>query len=327
MVYRSVFNINFHHAYFLDEGEEIFSDMTDEAKRKSEPLKKYIFSDFLKIIPTVATQNIMKGYRLLIKQHPQGFRIIAKVVGESVSGEVKYSPLVTMPDDLTFTFGLYVTDPYFENYSELTNYEGNSLYLVSNVRPTTEAVDFASVFTSPANIDPDFLLTAESSRNLVHTIAREDVFYTTGVNRFSIANIDPADLDVVPGLELINQHIQSNKRGGLIGFVRLTIKGDSDNDLLEFDESDSSNVKQYVWDTPLEFTLGFKNRRTFWRYNVLSDDSTLTTDTTKPLVKNGFVQIEASDFNPEPTEGMHYPNPGIANVKKEDSNYYSELFI
>ena len=325
MIYRSVFNMNIRHAYFLDEGEEVFSDMPDD--EKYELLRKYRLSDYLKIVPTAATKHIIKGHRLLFKAHSQGFRVVSKVIGEPVAEPLKFSPLIFLQDDLNLTFGLYINDAYFENYTQIADKGDPTLYLFSNVRPTTEDVGFANIFTADGSIDPDFLLREESTRHLVHNIALEDKFFGSGLDRFSIANIAATDIDSPESIDLINQHIKSKKYDGLVGYVRLTIKGDDNNHLLEFDDSDSNNIKQYILPQPPEFNLSFKNRKTFWRYIGFNEDSVLTTDTTKPLVKNGFVQIESSDFDPAPTEDKHYPNPTILSIKKEDSNYYSEIFI
>lgn len=325
MIYRSLFNFIFHHAYFLDKGEQVFADMSDS--EKAELLRGYVLSDYLRLVPTPATQQRLKGYRFLFKPHAHGFRVVAQVFEEIGSDPVKYKPLITLPDDFTLSFALYITDPYFENYSEIAPKDANTLYLFSNIKPDTEAAGFADVFSTDGKIDPPFLLSEEGSRKIMHTISVEDRFLRTGIDRFSIANIDEADINTPEAAEIIDQYIQTQRNKGLIGFVRLAIKGDNDHNLLEFDESDPTDVIQYMLDPSPEFTLSFSNRKTFWRYTIFSDGSQLVTEGPKPLVKNGFVQIESTDFNPEPPEEQYYPNPTVAFIKKEDSNYYSDIFI
>lgn len=325
MIYRSLFNIIFHHAYFLDKGEQVFAGMSDSDK--AELLRGYVLSEYLRIVPTHATQRRLKGYRLLFKPHAHGFRVVSQVLEENGSEPPKYRPLINLPDDLTLTFALYITDPYFENYSEIAPKGANTLYLFSNIKPDTEATGFANLFSADGKIDPPFLLSEEGSRKIIHTISVEDRFLHAGIDRFSIANIDEADINTPEASEIIHQSIRTQKSKGLIGFVRLTVKGDNAHNLLEFDESDPANVIQYMPDPSPEFTLSFSNRKTFWRYTIFSDGSQLITEGPKPLVKNGFVQIESTDFNPEPPEEHYYPNPTVAFIKQEDNNYYSDIFI
>ncbi|WP_339705352.1 hypothetical protein [uncultured Kriegella sp.] len=325
MIYRSLFNLILHHAYFLDKGENLFLDMSAEEQVKR--LRAYRVSDFLKFVPSRSTQHNINRYRLVLKPHSQGFRIVAKAIEETGSDSVQYTPIIELPNDLTLTFGLYITDPHFENYTQITSKADNGLYLFSNLKPDSEASDFANIFSSDVSADPDFLLTEEGARQIVHTIVSEDEFFNSHRDRFSIAHIDKTSIDDPGNVALLEEYIKSQKNKGLIAFVRVTVKGSNDHNLLEFDESDPGNIKQYVWNSPLKFTLSFKNRRTFWRYNGDFDDAPLITADTKPLVKNGFVQIESADFNPEPVEEHHFPNPKVNLIKKEDSNYYSDIFI
>lgn len=334
MFYKTLFNINIHHAYFLDDGEAKFSSMSPP--EKIEQLQRYRTSDYLKIIPTATTASVMRNYRMLLKPHKQGFRVLTTALEKEILTETKYSPIIDLDNDLTLTFAIHAKDIFFNNYTQITARDNNRLYLFSNIKPSTEAVGFGNIFTEDGKIDSSFLLTAESSRNLITTISGEDEFFNNETTLFSMIHkieainentqLSPSEKENAIK-EMLHQYIQCNKKNGLIGYVRLTAKGDSTHHLLEFDESDINDIKQYVLEPTPEFTLSFKNRRTHWRFIKLSDDITLTTENKKPLTKNGFVEIEASDFNPEPTEDFNYPNPTADSIKKENNNYYSEVFI
>ncbi len=53
----------------------------------------------------------------------------------------------------------------------------------------------------------------------------------------------------------------------------------------------------------------------------------LTTTAKNPLTKNGFVEIDKTNFSPEPVEEYRYPNPTPTILIKESSNYFSEIYI
>ena len=325
MVYKTIFNIIVNHGYFLDEGEDKFSNMNQ--KEKEGALKNYDINDYLRIAPTEATKTIMNNHRLLFRPHAFGFRILAETIEKKVALDTKYSPLILLADDLNFTFRIVATDPFFDSYSQIVSRDDMRLYLFTNKKPSTEADGFANIFTSDGTIDTSFLLKENSTRKLVYEVAKEDESLKTISNLFSIANIPVANIDKVEEVKQIRRYVRSKKRNGLLGFIRLRVKGDANHNLFEFDNSDPTHIKQYVLGTAPEFTLRFKNRKTFWRYINTSKNFMLTTKATKPLTKNGFVKIEASDFDPEPTVPLNYPNPRPDSIKKENNKYYSEIFI
>ena len=325
MVYKTVFNIDFNHSYFLDEGEAKFSTMTDE--EKEDALHEYNVNDYLKIVPTKATENMMINHHLLFKPHAFGFRVMVESLEKIVGANKKYTPIITVGDDQYLTFGIIASDPFFESYSQIVSLDDIRLYLFGNEKPSTEDSGFANIFTSDGTIDTAFLLKESSTRRLVHDIASEDEALKTFPDEFSIANIPSSNIDNDKESESIHRYIRSKKRNGLLGFIRLKVKGDSNKNLFEFDTTDPADVKQYILDSTPEFTLSFKNRKTFWRYINTSKNFTLTTLATKPLTKNGFVKIEPADFSPEPTEVINYPNPRPNSIRKENNKYYSEIFI
>ena len=63
--------------------------------------------------------------------------------------------------------------------------------------------------------------------------------------------------------KILNASIQENKKKGIIGYIRLSIKGDDNNHLLEFDDTDPEDILQYTLETTPEFTISFINKKTF----------------------------------------------------------------
>ena len=337
MQYKTLFNINIHHGYFLDNGQEKFltsnnNGMSPEAKK--EALQNYNFSKYLEISPTKSTQVILKNYRLLIKGDNQGFRVLVSTLEEV---QDKFAPIIKLEDELTLTFQLKATDPYFYNYTQSTQLTNDRMYLFTNKKPAGESNDFETIFeNSDGKIDGSFLLKEASTRTLVRAIAEEDEQIT---RQFSIANeinVIETDDTLTNGEKttLINTFldtiIKKQKKKGVVGYIRLTIKGDDNTqDLLNFEDPNQYTLNSYP-----DFTLSFINKRTFWRFISLKDGAVLTTKNKKWSSKNGYLEIKSSDFNPaglDPPDtdpdDYNFPNPTAEIIKKENNKYYSEVFI
>ncbi len=342
MYYKSLFNINIHHGYFLDQGERKFlpifpEDEADklETDEKESALSEYDVSKFLTIQPTSSTKRIAKNYKIITRLHSQGLRVLVN----TEENETEFQPIIPLEDDVTLTFEIQATDTYFNNYTALNSLSDNKLYLFTNVEPSDQEADFENIFENNGGpIDDRFLLKEEASRDLIKNIAAEDEPFTSVTGQFSITHtiqlIEEDDTLTNNEKEtqianLINTIIQRKKKNRVVGYLRLTIKGDGGNDLLEFD-GDEQKIKE----TTPEFTISFINRKTFWRFISTSDGVTLTTENEKWLSKNGFVEIigqstddDDSDFDPEPIKEYKFPNPTVNSIKKENNNYYSEIFI
>ncbi|MFC4635107.1 hypothetical protein ACFO3O_14400 [Dokdonia ponticola] len=346
MFYKALFNINIHHGYFLDSGEDKFlpievddTELPDIEKEKA--LIPYNVHDYLKVIPTQKTQRTCRNHRMLIRPHKQGFRVLVET---QESGE-KFMPIIPFDDDAVLTFEVHAKDAYFHNYTDLIDISENRCYLFSNIVPEDQIETFESIFENSGGlIDERFLLKAPTTRELLKNIAAEDAaINTTIIEQFSITNVielieaDETLTELQKEGEIekaLNKLIQEKKKKGVVGHIRMHIKGDDDNNLLEFDDTDPDNIIQYTLETTPEFTLSFINKKTFWRYISVSDNATLTTNSTKWSTKNGFIEIKTEDFDPDGLdpadtnpEDYVFPNPTVKAVKKEDDDYYSEIFI
>lgn len=345
MFYKTLFNVNIHHGYFLDSANKKFlpvlvDDELLSEEEKEVALENYTINDYLKIVPNASTKNLFKNHRLLLRFDKQGFRLLISAIEEGN----KYAPLIFLDETTTFTFEIQASDPYFYNYTDLADINENRLYLFSNRIPSDQATDFKNIFDNNGGfIDNHFLLTAKASQDLLRTFSEEETASDASKYQFSIPNIikDIEEDDHLTQRQKADQvsafltaRIQEKKRNHIIGYLSLSAKGDGANHILEFDNSNPDDIKQYTLDTPPSFTLSFINKKTFWRYISLSDHAKLTTNNRKWSTKNGFIEIETDDFDvsglePSTTNPDDYifPNPRVTAVKKEGNDYYSEILI
>lgn len=344
MFYKALFNINIHHGYFLDSGKYKFLPIEvgdEELLDKEKALIPYNVHDYLKLIPTQKTQRISRNHRMLLRPHKQGFRVLVET---QESGE-KFTPIIPFDDDAVFTFEVHAKDAYFHNYTDLIDISENRCYLFSNKVPDDQIETFETIFENNGGpIDERFLLKAPATRDLLKNITDEDAaINTTVIAQFSITHVielikaDETLTEVQKEdqiEEVLNELIQKKKKKGVIGYIRMHIKGDDDSNLLEFDDTDPENILQYTLENTPECILSFVNKKTFWRYISVSDDAMLTTNSTKWSSKNGFIEIKAEDFDPDgldpadtDPENYVFPNPTVKTVKKEDDDYYSDIFI
>ena len=346
MNFKTLFNIHIHHGYFLDKGEEKYlkvnvddTEMDDDDKTFA--IKEYQLSDYLQVTPSDFTKAQCRNYRMAIRPHAAGFRVLVNVLERTVGPDTKYEPLIPLEEELYFTFEIKAKDPYFYNYSDVFDLSDSTFYFFSNVEPDNQEAEFENLFENNGGlIDSRFLLKEAEAREILKTIALEDenfLEYKTGTislgrsiriiqNDANLTN-EQKDTEIE---NLLNQVIQKKKKKQTLGYIRLRVNGDAaDRHLLEY-----SGDNQYLKESTPTFTISFINQRTYWRFISEANDATLTTKQKKWLSKNGYVEITSSDFDaagldPPDTDPEDYvfPNPTADLIKEEDNNYYSEIFI
>jgi len=349
MFYKALFNINIRHGFFLDKNNKKFlrTNPNDEMltdTEKEEALASYTITDYLSLSPTNDTLALLKNHRMVLRPHHQGFRVLITTLEEKIGNQTKYRPLIQLENDATLTFEINATDAYFYNYTNIDGITDTQLYLFSNRVPDNQAANFKNIFQGQGGlINNRFLLNEEGTLDLIHTLAEEQSISNVINDQFSLINLierieEDEHLTPVEKSDQINDLLITatgqKKKNNTIGYLRLTIKGDGTRHLFEFDESDPNDIKQYTLEPAPEFILTFLNRKTFWRFNSIVDETTLTTNSKKWSAKNGFIDIQASDFdasgldpaNTDP-EDYAFPNPTFEIVKREGNNYYSEIFI
>ena len=356
-MYKTLFNINIYHSYFLDEGERTFFELnggnngvtplTDEEKKRLE--EQYDISKFLSIQPTQETKKSLKNHRLLLRSHKKGVRVLSetiKVTTKEGNQEVsRYSPIITLSDSLTLTFYLKVHHAYFENFSNIIEKKEEQLYYLSN-----KSSSVINLFETISEVKKwsSFLISDSETRKLLHQLETEKEFDTTTPNLVTVANTNASELNVIESkimnaiplneeeqkvIDTINFFVRRIKNSGVIGVVQIQISGDNNNNLTEEvltknEETEVFDVsKQCLLEESPEFAVCIENRNTFWRYTKRSENLVMTTSEEKPLTLNGRVEIDKQDVIPEPQEDYYFPNPTPESIKKESQDYYSEVFI
>jgi hypothetical protein len=353
MVYKTLFNIDVLHAYFLDRGEKKYhaANASDELSddEKNELIRSYNLFDFIEVIPNKKTKNIAKNHRILIRNHSKGVRVLTsslKVNSEEGNDIVeRYNPIIELSDDTTFTFFIKIKDAFFLNYSDVTDKKNNRLYHLTNVSSSV-----SNLFTSNGNIEKwdDFLITERESRKLVYELEKEQEFDTVSPKLVTISSIDESLIEsiedkIVAEISLtasesdiynyLNNSVQQLKNTGVIGVLKVKVAGDSNSDLTEIVNTENTETglfdvqKQCLLKSVPDFQIYIENKKTYWRYRQKSENQIMITNQQYPLTKNGKVEIEKSDVTPQPQGTLFFPNPTIESITQEEQDYYSEIFI
>ncbi|AUC16931.1 hypothetical protein BTO06_18040 [Tenacibaculum sp. SZ-18] len=353
MVYKTLFNIDVLHAYFLDRGEKKYhaANASDELsdKEKNELIRSYNLFDFIEVVPNKRTKILAKNHRILIRNHSKGLRVLTsslKVNSEEGNNTVeRYNPIIELSDDTTFTFFIKIKDRFFLNYSDITDKKNNRLYLLTNVSSSV-----SNLFTSNGNIEKwdEFLITERESRKLVYELEKEQEFDTVSPKLVTISSIDESLIEsiedkIVADTSLtesesdiynyLNNSVQHLKNTGVIGVLKVKVAGEANSDLTEIVDTENLETglfdvqKQCLLKSAPDFQIYIENKKTYWRYKQQSENQIMVTNQEYPLTKNGKVEIEKSDVTPQPQGTLFFPNPTIESITQEEQDYYSEIFI
>lgn len=358
MVYKTLYNIDILHAYFLDRGNkkyhttDVTNELSDDEKEDAE--KNYSTNNFIQILPNQKTKEIAKNHKLLIRNHHKGIRILASTIKlnaaittqNGTTIEERYNPIIKLSDDLVLTFYIKATDNFFENYTAMIDRKENQLYYFSNINSTAN-----NAFDAISNIETldRFLISTKETRRLLYQLEIESEFTTSNPKGVSIANIaidkiDEIEAKVVNAIELneeeqnifnaLNQAVSILKNSKIIGVIQLKISGDNTTDFTEIlnTENESNEgvfdvSKQCLLGNEIAFKIYIENKKTFWRYHQKSKNEVMVTNNEHPLTKNGSVDINKANVTPQPSGTVFFPNPTIASITKESENYYSDIYI
>ncbi len=347
MVYKTLFNINLLHAYFLDRGKEKYHGSTNNDELSTQEKKKALFeynlSDCLQIVPSNLTSQIIKNYRLLVRRHATGIRVLAQTskvnITENQTTTERFTPLITLSEDTVLTFYVKVTDSYFENYTDIISKKSKQLYYLSNI-PSSLSSSVTNIFDTNGSIErfQDFLLTDVETRKLVYEIEKENQFNRKTLKVVSTAAIKADEVDEMETnllnpqtsltekqqaiLEALQMSIQQLKSSKIIGIVQLKITGDG---TVHFTEEKDN--KQCLSENEIDFNIYIENKKTYWRYHKKSTNQIFTTQDTYPLTKHGKIEIGNTDVGIQNANYQFFPNPDIRSITEELQEYYSEIYI
>lgn len=214
------------------------------------------------------------------------FRFITRIENDRLKVAVstvpsnETEPLIHINEDMVLTFLIKSKSRDFQYYTDL-DFEANRLLLLSNFVPSTEGSSFPLMKTEP--------LTAPNDAYL-----NDDFFMNDDT------------------LNQLAGEFSTEELFGAIGFitVKMKIDGDQDNSVIINDDE--------IFDPARTFFIQFKNKKYFWKFKQSEDSSVFRSDTELPLVKNGFIALDAStDLVPPQTlvSGMDVPNPSVFNFE------------
>lgn len=354
MLYKTLFNINLYHAYFLDEGSRKFHDLQRTGNILSENDKKRILTEydsnnFLEIVPIKSTTKKIEDYRLILKKHTKGIRVFTEALRvtsfENGSAVERYNPLIKFPEGLTLSFYIKSSDRYFNNYSKVIGKNKPQLYFLSNKISSAANVFDANNEMKEFN---GFLASEKDTRKLIYELEKENQLTNANAN-FSVANIDETVINTIEIkigegeplntkekeiLERLNAQVKRIRENKILGILQLETAGISNQSLVENVQVRNLDTyeyeeKQCILKNHASFDIAIENRKTFWRYHEPSKNIVRITKEKKPLTQNGTIIIKYEDVIPKPNrnERYYFPNPTSSSIKKENEEYYSEIFI
>ncbi|MEO1624801.1 MAG: hypothetical protein AAFV25_06570, partial [Bacteroidota bacterium] len=110
--YKSLFEVNILHHYFLSGGASNKEYGQMNASEKAVQDRLYNLSDVVELIPDARTLKQMRGLKQVHRSTARGFRVMASVTEED-------RPVVDLPEGQRWTFALCLKDPNFWNYTAL----------------------------------------------------------------------------------------------------------------------------------------------------------------------------------------------------------------
>ncbi len=217
-------------------------------------------------------------------------------VGVRVDSDDLTTTFIGISLDITLNFIIRIKDFLFENYTDI-QLSKEQLFYFSNVMPPLED---SNTFKNIALINDNTII--------------DNNFKVTVENTKAILNT-----------------LEENEKREVFGIISLKMKGKTK--ALSILDEDNDNA--IISPTP-NFKIHFNNRKTIWKYVKANSTFNVSTLSTKPLVKNGFIEIleadlDLSDLSDEEktmAAKLQYPNPSVQSIKKTESNTnYSEIFI
>ena len=206
ITYKPLFTVNVLHKYYLNNGAQEYSTMSDDEKRHR--MGHYDLSRFAEIIPSSATRLKLIGQGFVFKTVKTGFVVWCETDPDNAD-----KPLISVDDGLSFTFLLKIKDAAFFNYTDLPFDTAQKLYLFSNKKPSAVTGPFPAI--NPVNsftaVDKTYCLTDEASAEITKEIQPYELRGVFALIRISIKG-DNA------GLDLLNSQGEALGRGFEIMF-------------------------------------------------------------------------------------------------------------
>jgi hypothetical protein len=130
LLYKSLFEVNILHHFFLNKGEQEWDKMSQEDKIKMEA--NYDIREIFEITPTQESTKALSSYSCIFKKTSSGILVGIKAKPDQFNPG-KFNSFVPLADNLTFRFLLRLKDLNFMNYTALP-LQGNQgkMFVFSN---------------------------------------------------------------------------------------------------------------------------------------------------------------------------------------------------
>lgn len=290
--YKTLFEVNLYHDYFLDNGIDKFAAMYEEERLLQ--LGRYHLSEFLEIVPTQETRQKLVNQRMRLINQPGGFRVMVSVEAGPAF------PVIPISASFQLQFLVKIKDEFFANYTDLP-FDAKKIYLFTNTLPYA---DFPLMPLMPAPEPmPDPLPDPPAPPTLPNI---DGTFLASEAKTINLLN----DLPLV-------------ERIGLLGMFDVTItSGDTTYDIL--------SAGKEVKNNHVIFLVHILNLKRYWKYKKNKTNQVFKTINKQPLVKYGYIELEGTDFVPTQTPDPNtysYPNADVISIEEDGADIYSVIFI
>ncbi|MFD1614246.1 hypothetical protein [Gelatiniphilus marinus] len=191
--YKQLFEIELLHDYFLNDGTTVFSTLSDTDKK--ERLKLIDISEFIDVIPSQDTIEKMAGHKIVLKKYKTGLSAYCKL-----ENPAQNTPFIPLPSDLELTFIMKLSDPFFENYTELAIGSTN-IFFFGNTKPSTEGSGFEYIAKSTDNtqVTDAYQLSAAGTTALLEKLKDQNKIGVFGIIELTMTG-DNSDLSILTTL-------------------------------------------------------------------------------------------------------------------------------
>jgi hypothetical protein len=149
LLYKSLFEVNILHHFFVNKGEQEWDKMSQEDKDRME--SNYDIREIFDITPTLDCTKALSAHNCIFKRTSTGILVGIKAKPDELNSG-KFNSFVPLADNLTFRFMVTLKDMNFLNYTALP-LQGNrgKIFLLNN-----SFTNAANAFPSLSAIPPVF---------------------------------------------------------------------------------------------------------------------------------------------------------------------------
>lgn len=192
LIYKTLFEVQVYHDYFLDNGAKKFDSMTPQEKQAQ--LERYNVSDYLEIIPTPETQQLLVNQRMRLILQSDGFKVVV-----STEPGLPTKPVIPLSDAAQMTFAVKIKDTYFNNYTDL-ELATNRVYLFTNTPQASMPLIpvISNPFTDADLINSTYLASPALTAELLEAFPLEARVGLLGIFTFRM-KADATKYDIISG--------------------------------------------------------------------------------------------------------------------------------